>query len=124
MKIRFRQTGGFGGLVLGSDLDTSTLPPAEAQELTRLVKQANLEKIQAKRSEKARDLQNYEIAVEGDGMTAKATFDDMSVDTWNPYWNFCAGGLERCRWTVSEILRAESTSLPFRSAFRWFPRHI
>ena len=29
MKIRFRQTGGFGGLVLGCDLDTSTLPPAE-----------------------------------------------------------------------------------------------
>ena len=80
MKVRFRQTGGFGGLVLGCDLDTSTLPPAEAQELTRLVKQANLEKIQTRRSEKARDLQNYEIAVEGDGITAKATFDDMSVD--------------------------------------------
>jgi hypothetical protein len=80
MKLRFRQTGGFGGLVLGCDLDTSTLPPAEAQELTRLVKQANLEKIQTRRSEKARDLQNYEIAVEGEGMTAKATVDDMSVD--------------------------------------------
>jgi hypothetical protein len=80
MKVRFRQTGGFGGLVLGCDLDTSTLPPAEAQELTRLVKQANLEKIQTRRSEKARDLQNYEVAVEGDGITAKATFDDMSVD--------------------------------------------
>jgi hypothetical protein len=80
MKVRFRQTGGFGGLVLGSDLDTSTLPPAEAQELTRLVKQANLEKIHARPSGKARDLQNYEVAVEGDGITAKATFDDMSVD--------------------------------------------
>jgi len=80
MKIRFRQTGGFGGLVLGCDLDTSTMPPAEAQELTRLVKQANLEKIRPQRSEKARDLQNYEIAVEGDGITAKASFDDMSVD--------------------------------------------
>jgi Emfourin len=80
MKVRFRQTGGFGGLVLGCDLDTSTLPPAEAQELTRLVKQANLEKIQTRRSEKARDLQNYEVVVEGDGITAKATFDDMSVD--------------------------------------------
>jgi hypothetical protein len=80
MKIRFRQTGGFGGLVLGCDLDTSTLPPAEAQELTRLIKQTNLEKIQTRRSEKARDLQNYEIAVEGDGITAKASFDDMSVD--------------------------------------------
>jgi len=80
MKVRFRQSGGFAGLVLGCDLDTSTLPPAEAQELTRLVKQANLEKIQTRRSEKARDLQNYEIAVESNEMTAKATFDDMSVD--------------------------------------------
>ncbi len=80
MKVRFRQTGGFAGLVLGCDLDTSTLPPAEAQELTRLVKQANLEKIQTRRSEKARDLQNYEVAVESNEMTAKATFDDMSVD--------------------------------------------
>jgi hypothetical protein len=80
MKVRFRQTGGFAGLVLGCDLDTSTLPPAEAQELTRLVKQANLEKIQTRRSEKARDLQNYEIAVEGEGLTAKKSLDDMSVD--------------------------------------------
>jgi hypothetical protein len=36
--------------------------------------------MRAQRSEKARDLQNYEIAVEGDGLTAKVTFDDMSVD--------------------------------------------
>jgi hypothetical protein len=78
MKVRFRQTGGFGGLVLGCDLDTSTLPPAEAQELTRLIKQANLEKIHSRRSEKARDLQNYEITVENE-MTARASFDDMSV---------------------------------------------
>ncbi len=78
MKIRFRQTGGFGGLVLGCDLDTSALPPAEAQELTRLVKQANLEKIQTRRSEKGRDLQIYEIAVENE-IAAKASFDDMSM---------------------------------------------
>jgi hypothetical protein len=78
MKVRFRQTGGFGGLVLGCDLDTSSLPPAEAQELTRLIKQANLEKIHSRPSEKARDLQNYEIAVENE-MTARASFDDMSV---------------------------------------------
>jgi hypothetical protein len=80
MKIRFRQTGGFGGLVLGCDLDTSALPPAEAQELARLIKQAKLEKIQHKKSEKARDLQNYEIAVENE-VTAKTSFDDMSVDS-------------------------------------------
>ncbi|HXV80618.1 MAG TPA: protealysin inhibitor emfourin, partial [Candidatus Binatia bacterium] len=71
----------FGGLVLGCDLDTSTLPKAEAQELARLIKQANLKKAQPKRSDKARDLQNYEIAVEGDDLTTKATLDDMSIDT-------------------------------------------
>ena len=65
---------------MGSDLDTSTLPAAEAHELTRLVKQANLKKIQVRRSEKARDLQNYEIAVESDELTARASFDDMSTD--------------------------------------------
>lgn len=79
MKLRFRQTGGFGGLVLGCDLDTSTLPPAEAQELERLIKQADLKKAQTKRSDKARDLQQYEIAVENE-VTAKASFDDMSVE--------------------------------------------
>jgi len=79
MKVRFRQTGGFGGLVLGCDLDTSTLPPAEARELARLIKQANLEKTQTRRSDKARDLQQYEIAVD-DEITAQASFDDMSVD--------------------------------------------
>jgi len=78
MKIRFRQTGGFGGLVLGCDLETSALPPAEAQELTRLIEKANLEKIQTRRSEKGRDLQIYEIAVENE-ITAKASFDDMSM---------------------------------------------
>ena len=78
MKIRFRQTGGFGGLVLGCDLETSALPPAEAQELARLVKQADLEKIQTRRSEKGRDLQIYEIAVENE-ITVKASFDDMSM---------------------------------------------
>ena len=80
MKVRFRQTGAFGGVVLGCDLDTSTTASAETQELTQLVKQANREKIHTRRSEKARDLQNYEIAIEGDGLTAQATFDDMRVD--------------------------------------------
>ena len=78
MKIRFRQTGVFGGLVLGCDLETSALPPAEAQELTRLVKQADLEKIHTRRNEKGRDLQIYEIAVENE-INAKASFDDMNM---------------------------------------------
>ena len=74
---------------MGCDLDTSALPKAEAQELTRLIKQANLDKAQPKRSDKARDLQNYEIAVESDDVTAKATLDDMSIDSaMEPLLNF------------------------------------
>ena len=80
MIIHFRQTGGFGGLVLGSDFDTSDLPPSEARELTQLVKQANLGKLRVARSDKARDLQTYEITVEGGGLNAQASFDDMSTD--------------------------------------------
>ena len=100
MKIRFRQTGGFGGLVLGCDLDTSTLPSAEAQDLTRLIKQANLEKIRAKPSQKARDLQNYEIAVESNEITAKVSLDDMSVDA----------NLE----PLLEFLRRRARAIPLR----------
>jgi hypothetical protein len=79
MKIRYRQSGGFGGLVLGSDLDSGTLSQGEAEELERLVKQAALDKAGVKKSTRGRDLMNYEITVEDKGRTTKAAFDDMTV---------------------------------------------
>ena len=66
-----------------------------------MIKQANLEKIHAKPSEKARDLQNYEIAVESDEITAKASFDDMTVDA----------NLER----LLEFLRRRARAIPLDS---------
>jgi Emfourin len=79
MRVRFRQTGGFGGLVLGCDLDTNTLPKADAVALTRLVRQGKLQEVQGKQNKQARDLQCYEIVVEENGVTTKAAFDDMSI---------------------------------------------
>jgi hypothetical protein len=79
MRLSFRQSGGFAGLILGCDLDTEKLPPAEAAELLRLVEQAALDKIGAKTSAKGRDLMNYEIVVVDKGRTKKATFDDMTI---------------------------------------------
>jgi hypothetical protein len=79
MKVRYRQTGGFAGVVLGCELDTEKLPPREAEELERLVKQAELEKAGVKKSSRGRDLTNYEINVDHNRRTTKASFDDMTA---------------------------------------------
>jgi hypothetical protein len=79
MKVRYRQSGGFAGLILGADLDSEKLPRGEAEELARLVKQAALDKIGVKQSPRGRDLTNYEIIVEDNGHTTKASFDDMTI---------------------------------------------
>jgi hypothetical protein len=79
MKVRFRQTGGFGGLVLGCDLDTTALSQSDGSLLTRLVEKAKLREIGVRKDERGRDLTNYEIVVEDAGDTVRATVDDMTV---------------------------------------------
>ena len=41
MKIYYRRTGGFAGMVMSFDLTTETLPPEEADELQELVNSAD-----------------------------------------------------------------------------------
>lgn len=79
MKIRFRSTGGFAGLNLGCDLDTEALPEPEATLLTRLVHNAKLKKTSTKKSDRGRDLVNYEITIKEPQGATTATFDDLSV---------------------------------------------
>ena len=79
MKIRYRQGGGYAGLVLGCELDTKQMSQGEAQELARLVKQAALDQVGVKKSASGRDLTTYEISVEDNGRTIKAAFDDMTI---------------------------------------------
>jgi hypothetical protein len=79
MKVRYRQSGGFAGLVMGCDLDTEKMPPEEAGELTRLVKQAQIERVGTKQSSRGRDLSSYSISVAEGSRVTTARFDDMTV---------------------------------------------
>jgi hypothetical protein len=79
MKVRFRQSGGFGGLVLGCDLDTDTMSHSETNELLRLVRQANIQAIGERRDPRGRDLLVYEIVLEEKGRRVKAVFDSMTT---------------------------------------------
>jgi hypothetical protein len=79
MKVRFRQTGGFGGLVLGCDLDIATMPRDEAKQLLRLVQQANVQQVGDRKHPRGRDLLVYEIVLEEKGKRIKASFDSMTT---------------------------------------------
>jgi len=78
MKIRFMQSGGFVGISKGCEFDTDSLPEDAAKELKRLVKQSGIQKSGEFLSEKGRDLQQYEIAIEGEN-AASVTFDDSTI---------------------------------------------
>ena len=41
MKISYRRTGGFAGMILSYDIDVDTLPPEEVNELETLVSEAD-----------------------------------------------------------------------------------
>jgi hypothetical protein len=79
MKVRYRQTGGFTGVTLGCELDTEKMPPSEAQELARVVKQTEPDKVGVKTSPRGRDLTNYEIVVQDGGQTTRIVLDDMTI---------------------------------------------
>jgi hypothetical protein len=66
MKVRFRQSGGFAGLVRGAELDTTALTGREAAELERLVAAAGLASTK-RTAARGADRQQYEIVVEREG---------------------------------------------------------
>lgn len=79
MKIRFRQSGGFAGLVRGTELDTAALAGPEAAELERLVAAARLASTKHTAARGA-DRQQYEIVVEREGgPKVEARFDDGAL---------------------------------------------
>lgn len=79
MKVRFVQTGGYAGLIKGYEADTSTLPSAEAAELERLVRESGISESGESLSDKARDLQQYELSIESKASKVAVTLDDASV---------------------------------------------
>lgn len=79
MKVAFRQTGGFAGTFRGCDLDDTSLPPAEARDLRRLVATSGVHAARSAGPSAARDLVQYEIVIENSGGIHSVAFDDMTI---------------------------------------------
>jgi emfourin len=77
VKIIFRQSGGFAGLIKGAELDAEALDPQQAAELKRLLDQEPA--AESKAAGKERDLYEYEIALEEDGRKRTLHFNDSQV---------------------------------------------
>lgn len=79
MKIKFRQSGGYAGLIMGCELDTNLLSPKEATKLKSLVEQSDIFQTKSTRSENTADLINYEITIETKKAKHQVRFDDLSL---------------------------------------------
>ncbi len=81
MKVHFRQSGGFAGVIQGCEFDTEDLRVEEAKRLEALVKQVPWDlPVGAGRAQTgARDITRYELVVETERGERHLTLDDLSV---------------------------------------------
>src|SRR5262245_44539584 len=79
MKIRFVQSGGVTGAVKSCALDTATLPDASGPSVEQLVADSGLDRSGTYLSPAGRDLQEYELTIEGHGPAVSVTLDDASI---------------------------------------------
>ena len=79
MKISFRQSGGFAGVIRGVELDSQDLPPEEAAALRSFVERSAPLGLIEETDPRMRDPFTYEIAVETDEGSRLFTFDDGTV---------------------------------------------
>ena len=79
MKLQFLQSGGFAGLVKGSDFDTQALAPEQAKEIEHLVRECGIAASGEFLSNTARDLHQYEISIEDGDRKVSVTFDDANI---------------------------------------------
>lgn len=101
MKVVFRQSGGIVGVPRGCELDSASLPPAEARKLTRLVDAAGVEQDAAHSAPAARDASQYEITIEkDDGHVTHVRANDASAPK----------GL----WPLLEFLQTCATPRPLK----------
>ena len=81
MKISFVQSGGFMEVPTGWELDTEEFTPDKAQELKRIVNTSRISTSGEFFSRLARDLQQYRITIEDNGLTISVTYDDSTLPT-------------------------------------------
>jgi|SRR3954447_2481215 hypothetical protein len=79
MKVSFRQSGGFAGLVRGIDLDSSKMDAAQGQQLEKLATASGIQGNTLVRTQAARDQFQYEITIDQNGQISKLSFDDHTV---------------------------------------------
>lgn len=79
MKITYRESGGFAGLVKGTEIDTDSLDPTEAQGVALLVEQSGIEGDKKTVSSESRDLLQYDISIEGDTGRERLVLDSANV---------------------------------------------
>ena len=76
MKITFRQSGGFMGLVRGCTVDTSTLAADEQSRVEALVEASTLTASFSRQSRGGRDRRQYEITIEHAAAHVHVVCDD------------------------------------------------
>ena len=79
MKICFRKSGGFAGLVKGCELDCGALEKPQAEELERLARESGISGVSRSHSDAGRDLQHYDITIEHDDQISRLSCDDACV---------------------------------------------
>jgi hypothetical protein len=93
MNVRFTQSGGFAGLVRECTIDTAAMEPDEAASFESLVRQAALSSSRQAVSRSARDLEEYEIAIDRDGQSVTVVLDQSTVP---PEAKPLVGYLKKC----------------------------
>jgi hypothetical protein len=83
-KVRFRQSGGYGGLVRGCELTATDMSPDEFQQLERLLNASGLTKSAAgggaRTPPSAADLMQYDLDIETSDGKKQVVLTDDGVD--------------------------------------------
>ena len=82
-RIRYRQSGGFAGLVRGADVVLSDLPDAERARLEALIQASGLDasapSARSERARAARDTEEIEIEIDGGDAVARHAFSELDL---------------------------------------------
>ena len=79
MRVSFRQSGGFAGLIRGCELETAAMPSEEADRLSTLVRRCLEGEAPAENEGDSRDEMSYEIVIEEEGLPLRLAFSDRGV---------------------------------------------
>lgn len=79
MKVTFRQSGGYAGLIVGCELDTDSLPADEAATLQSLVEESGILQAKGGYAPQGRDLLQYEITIETSEGVHRVLLDDTTI---------------------------------------------